>query len=180
MRKKSDAGFTMIDVLVSMSVMVVVLAAATAGISSMYRAANAVEAQSIAQGQLGLALQRLDREIRYAEGISDEYLVNGDWYVDFLTVQGTQRQCFQLRLTGGQLAQRTWVHDQTPLTRTPWKPLAEGITSAQPFDYLPPSDLIGYQRLALDLRSGSDANQATYTALTTTRTSRNDYCVAGR
>ena len=180
MRKKSDAGFTMIDVLVSMSVMVVVLAAATAGISSMYRTADAVDARSVAQAQLGLALQRLDREIRYAEGISEEYRVNGDWYVDFLTVQGTERQCLQLRLTGGQLAQRAWVPDQTPLTRTPWKPLADGITSAQPFDYVPPSDLIGYQRLTLDLRSGKDANTATFTALNTTRTSRNDYCVAGR
>jgi Tfp pilus assembly protein PilV len=180
MRKKSDAGFTMIDVLVSMSLMVVVMAVATAGITSMYRTAGAVEARSTAQAQLGLALQRLDREIRYAEGISDEYQVGSDWYVDFLAVQGTRRQCIQLRLAGGQLAQRTWTYDQTPLTRTAWRPLATGITSVRPFDYLPPSDLLGYQRLTLDLRSGRDANTATFTALNTTRTSRNDYCVAGR
>jgi type II secretory pathway pseudopilin PulG len=180
MRKKSDAGFTMIDVLVSMSVMVVVLAAATAGITSMYRAANTVDAASEAQAQLGLALQRLDREIRYAEGISDEYRIAGDWYVDFLAVQGTKRQCIQLRLSGGQLAQRTWLYDQIPLQRTDWHPLAAGITSVRPFDYLPPSDVLGYQRLTLDLRAGADVNTATFTALNTTRTSRNDYCVAGR
>ena len=180
MRKKSDAGFTMIDVLVSMTVMLVVMAVATAGISSMYRAANAVDAKSVAQSQLGLALQRLDREIRYAQGISDEYRVDGDWYVDFLAVQGTQRQCIQLRLAGGQLAQRTWAYDVTPLNRTAWRPLAGGITSAQPFDYLPPSDAVSFQRLTLDLRSGADVNIATFTALNTTRTSRNDYCVAGR
>ncbi|MFI7547848.1 hypothetical protein [Actinoplanes sp. NPDC049599] len=180
MRKKSDAGFTMIDVLVSTSVMVVVMALATAGILTMYRTANAVDAKSAAQSQLGLALQRLDREIRYAEGISEEYQVGTDWYVDFLAVQGTKRQCVQLRLSGKQLSQRTWLYDQTPLTRTAWRPLADGITSARPFDRLPPSDVIGYQRLTLDLRSGADANTATFTALNTTRTSRDDYCVAGR
>jgi type II secretory pathway component PulJ len=180
MRKKSDAGFTMIDVLVSMSVMVVVMAAATAGIMSMYRAANTVDATAAAQAQLGLALQRLDREIRYAEGISDEYRIGNDWYVDFLAVQGTERQCVQLRLAGGQLAQRTWLYDRTPLERTAWHPLADGITSARPFDYVPPSDVLGYQRLTLDLRSGADVNTATFTALNSTRTSSNDYCAAGR
>jgi type II secretory pathway component PulJ len=180
MEKKSDAGFTMIDVLVSMSVMVVVMAVATAGIMSMYRTAGAVESSSVAQSQLGLALQRLDREVRYAQGISREYQVGNEYFVDFLAVQGTRRECIQLRLSGGQLAQRTWLYDQTPLTRTAWRPLADGITSRQPFVYLPPSDLIGYQRLTIDLRSGLGANQATFTALNTTRTSGNDFCVAGR
>jgi type II secretory pathway pseudopilin PulG len=180
MEKRSDAGFTLIDVLVSMSVMVVVMAVATAGISSMYRTAGAVEASSIAQSQLGLALQRLDREVRYAQGISSEYQAGGDHFVDFLAVQGTRRECIQLRLSGGQLAQRTWLYDQSPLTRTAWRPLAEGITSLRPFRYLPPSDQIGYQRLTIDLRSGQGANEATFTALNTTRTSRNDFCVAGR
>jgi type II secretory pathway component PulJ len=180
MRKKSDAGFTMIDVLVSTSVMVMVMGLATAGIMTMYRTANAVDATAAAQAQLGLALQRLDREIRYAEGISDEYRSGTDWYVDFLAVQGTRRQCIQLRLSGGQLSQRTWEYNQVPLTRTAWRPLAHGITSTQPFDKLPPSDLIGYQRLTLDLRSGSDANTATFTALNTNRTSRDDHCAGGR
>jgi type II secretory pathway pseudopilin PulG len=180
MKKKSDAGFTLIDVLVSMSLMIVVMAVATAGITSMYRAANTVDARSVAQAQLGLALQRLDREIRYAEGISTEYRTGDDWYVDFLAVQGTRRECIQLRLAGGQLSQRTWPYDRVPLTRTAWRPLADGITSVRPFTHLPPSDLIGYQRLTLDLRSGADANTATFTALNTTRTSRTDYCAAGR
>jgi type II secretory pathway pseudopilin PulG len=180
MRKRSDAGFTMIDVLVSMSVMVVVMAVATAGISAMYRSATAVEAKSVAQSQVGLALQRLDREIRYAQGISPEYRIDGDPYVDFLAVQGTRRQCIQLRLRGGQLAQRTWTYGSTPLDRSAWRPLADGITSARPFAYVAPSDLIGYQRLTLDLRAGAAADTATFTALNTDRTSANDYCAAGR
>lgn len=180
MRKRSDAGFSMIEVLVSMSVMAVVMAVATAGISAMYRSAGAVEAKSVAQSQLGLALQRLDREIRYAEGISLDYQVGNDRYVDLLTVQGTRRQCIQLRLSGGQLAQRTWTYGSTPLDRSGWRPLADGITSARPFTYLGPTDLIGHQRLTLDLQAGADANAATFTALNTGRTSRNDQCVAGR
>jgi type II secretory pathway pseudopilin PulG len=180
MKEKSDEGFTMIDVLVSMSVMVVVMAVFTASILSMYRSADAVDAKSVAQSQLGLALQRLDREIRYSEGISEEYKAGNDWYVDFLAVQGTKKQCIQLRVSGGQLAQRTWTWNRSSLDRSAWRPLADGITSAQPFDYVPPSDLIGYQRLTVDLQTGEDANTATFTALNSTRTSRNDYCVAGR
>ncbi|MEV4704543.1 prepilin-type N-terminal cleavage/methylation domain-containing protein [Actinoplanes sp. NPDC049316] len=177
--RAGDEGFTLIELLVAMTVMVVVTSIATAGIVSMYRSADDVDTRSVAQAELGLALQRLDRQVRYAEGVSTTP-DTGASTVDFLTIQGTQQVCVQLRVVAGVLSQRTWAYAGNPINPTPWRPLASGLTSARPFTYVPPDDSLGHQRLRIDLRREQDANQATFTALNTDRTSGNDYCAAGR
>ncbi|AGL21584.1 type II secretion system protein J [Actinoplanes sp. N902-109] len=172
----SDAGFTLIDVMVSAAVMTVVTAVFATSILAMYRAANAVDAKSVGQTQLGLVLQRLDREVRYAKGIATTPAA-GAATVDFLGVQNT---CFQLRVEAGVLAQRSWAYGQNPPQPTAWQTLASGVVTSTPFTYLAPTDRLGYQQLALTLKSGTDAEQAVFTALNTSRTSGNDYCAAGR
>jgi len=177
--RAGDGGYTLIELMVSMGVMVVVMAIVTASLLSMYRSADEIDSRSAAQAELGLVLQRLDREVRYAKGISATPETGAD-AVDFLTIQGTEQRCVQLRVVDGVLAQRTWAYGVAPVSPSPWRPLASGLILATPFTYLPPDDKLGYQRLRIDLRRDADANEATFTALNTDRSSGNDHCAAGR
>jgi type II secretory pathway pseudopilin PulG len=182
MRKgDDDAGFTLIDTLMSTVVMTVVMAVFTTSILSMYRTAKNVDAKSMAQTQISIAMQRLDREVRYAVGISQPY--NSGQYVDFLTVQQGKQECVQLRVAGGVLARRTWIYRQAPGSAG-WTTLAGGVTAAAPFAYLAPTTALGFQQLTVTLQvgtgGGKDVNTGTFTAMNSSRTTGNDYCIAGR
>jgi prepilin-type N-terminal cleavage/methylation domain-containing protein len=179
-----DAGFTLVETMVTMAVMTIVMSIFTTSMVQMYSTANNVEAKSITQTQVSTAMQRLDRQIRYAKGISQPYTIGGIVYVDMLAVQQTKRQCIQLRVTNGVLSQRTWTYLENPLDLSGWTPVASGLTSAAPFGYLPPTDALGYQQLTVALAggtgSGADANTVTFTALNSDRTTGQDYCSAAR
>jgi type II secretory pathway pseudopilin PulG len=187
-RPDDDAGFTLIDMMVGMTLMTIVMAVFTGAIVRMYRVANNVDAKSVAQASINVAMQRLDREVRYAKGISTPYLVNNNQYVDMLSIQrvgaNTVQQCIQVRVVSGVLAQRTWTFNASPLNLTAWVPLANGLTSATPFTYRPPNDSVGYQQLTVALASGSgssaDSNTTTFIALNSDRTTSQDYCNAAR
>jgi prepilin-type N-terminal cleavage/methylation domain-containing protein len=182
--KSGDAGFTLIDMMMAMTVMSVVMAVFTASVVRMYRTANDVESRSVAQTQLGVGMQRLEREVRYAQGISEPYPVSGATYADMLVIQNNGRQCLQLRVAGGVLAQRTWTYQADPLDLTGWTVLASGVSSTTPFDYLPPTETLGHQQLTVALTAGTgtakDANSETFTALNSDRTTGQDYCAAVR
>lgn len=182
MRKEGDEGFTLLDTLMASVVMMIVTAIFTSSVLFMYRTAGGVEAKSATQTRLALVLQKLDREVRYARGISKIY--NSGTYVDFLSERPGQRQCVQLRLQGGVLAQRTWTYQQTPINLTAWTPLATQITTTAPFTYIAPTMTLGYQQLTVALAAGTgagrEANAVTFTALNSDRSSSNDYCSAAR
>lgn len=181
-KEEGDAGFTLLDTLMSTVVMTIVMAIFTSSVVAMYRTANAADARATAQTQIGMALERLDRQVRYAEGISQVY--GAGMYVDFLTVRQGRRQCVQLRVANGVLAQRTWTYQRTPIDLSAWVPLASGVTSTAPFTYVPPSATLGYQQLRVSLSvttaDGRDANVTSFTAMNSSRTSGNDYCSAAR
>ena len=179
-----DSGFTLIDTVVATTVMTIVSAVFTTSVLRMYATANTVEAKSVTQTQISTAMQRLDRQIRYGKGISEPYTIAGITYVDLLAVQQTKRQCIQLRVANGVLSQRTWTYRASPLDLSPWTAIAYGLTSATPFDYLAPTDALGYQQLTVTLGggtgSGADTNTVTFAALNSDRTTGQDYCSAAR
>ena len=180
--ERDDAGFTLLDTLMSTVVMTIVMAVCTSSIVTMYRTANAADAKAFAQTQISMALERLDREVRYAVGISQQY--DNGRSVDFLTVRQGHQQCVQLRVANGVLARRTWTYLQTPPDLSDWLPLASNVTGATPFTYVPPTPTLGHQQLTVSLfvstANGRDANLTTFTAMNSSRTSGNDYCAAAR
>jgi type II secretory pathway pseudopilin PulG len=182
--RDDDEGFSLIETLMVTVLMVVVMSVVTSALLMMYRTADNVEAKSVAQSQIATALQRLDREIRYAKGISAPYSLSGSPAVDFLATQQGRSTCVQLRVSGGILAQRTWAYPLTGALPTTWAVLASGVTSTTPFAYAAPNDTSAYQHLTVTLtdasKTGTDQNTATFTALNSTRTTGNDYCSAGR
>src|SRR4051794_25865013 len=122
----ADHGFTLVDLLVSMSLMAVLMVLFTGGIIVVYRSFTRDDELVRANLQLHQAFSRLDREIRYASGVTDPGQVNGTWYVEYqVTNTGTAR-CTQLRFqpTAGLLQSRTSTAGAPPGA---WNTLASGV-----------------------------------------------------
>jgi type II secretory pathway pseudopilin PulG len=189
-RRGPDDGITLVEVVVAMSIMSIVMAMFTTAILQMYRSANRNESASTAQSQLHLAFQRLDKEIRYASGLSTPGLVGGDPYVEYLTVNTGTRACTELRLhlATGQLQRRTWTQGVAPQPGG-WTALASNLDPGTPFTVTVADPTYNFQRLRLTLSAsagnGNDAvvrqSDVTFTALNTSlATSSATVCAEGR
>jgi prepilin-type N-terminal cleavage/methylation domain-containing protein len=95
-RRPDDAGFSLVEVMVTMGIMSVLMALFTTAVLQVYRASVTSESLSTAQSQLQVAFQRFDRELRYASWVAQPGKVGDTWYVEFA---GYDRvSCLQLRL----------------------------------------------------------------------------------
>lgn len=186
-----DSGITLIEVLVSLTLMSIVMALSTTGMLEIYRGTHRTEAAGVAQTQLNVTFIRLDKEIRYAAGISTPGTVGGNAYVEYLTANGAGSVCTELRLvvSTGTLQTRFWTQGTTPLVPSGWKPLAEGVTGAQPFTFVPADATFNFQRLRLNATVVTPAGRDTvtkqtlveFTALNTSlATSSATVCTEGR
>jgi prepilin-type N-terminal cleavage/methylation domain-containing protein len=96
-RRPDDAGYSLVEVMVTMTIMSVLMALFTTAVLQVYRASVTTEALSTAQSQLQTAFQRFDRELRYASWIAQPAKIGTTWYVEFV---GYDRvSCVQLRLS---------------------------------------------------------------------------------
>jgi prepilin-type N-terminal cleavage/methylation domain-containing protein len=177
-----DAGLTLSEMIVSLAIMSVFLTVFTGGILQMFRMTNKSESAAVAQSQLTVVFQRLDREIRYATAIGTPGVgPNGtDQYVQYVVVESGVSTCRQLQLTANAelLQTRSWTRSALPAAPSAWTTLASGVTSVPgttPFT-LDPVPTVNHQRLQIRLlaRSGSGGTdtsvetRATWTALNTT------------
>ena len=177
-RPSDDAGFTLAEVMVSMTIMTIVTVMATSAMIQIYRSVAKNEAISVAQAQLSIAFLRLDREIRYASAISAPDAVGADQYVEYLLADTSGSTCVQLRINNARatLERRDWTQttSTTPLP-TRWMVLATQVSSAQAFTFSAADPTYNFDRLQLrlDSRSGNGQSQTikqtelTFTALNT-------------
>ncbi|GAA3384541.1 hypothetical protein [Cryptosporangium minutisporangium] len=190
-RLADDSGYTLAEAVVSMVITAVFMGVSTTSILSLYSSANRAQAIADAQQQLGIAFGRLDRQVRYASGVSTPGVVNGEPYVEFLTTSTGVPVCTQLRLrpSTGELQQRTWVQGTGALAPTPWTQLANGVSATTPFTVTAADATHNFQRLGITLtataggpaRSTTRQFSATFTALNTTlTTSSTTACAEGR
>jgi type II secretory pathway pseudopilin PulG len=179
----------MVEVTVSMVIMSVMMAMFLTSVVQMFRTANKTEAVATAQSQISIAFQRLDREIRYAEGVSTPS-TSAPWYVEYVTAHTGTAICTQLWIdtTARQLKRRTWTQGGTYAQIT-GVPIASGITATQPFTVYSPDTVYNVQRLRVRLNatSGQGASgstqdvDVTFTAMNTTlSTSSSTVCTEGR
>ncbi|GID95947.1 type II secretion system protein J [Amorphoplanes digitatis] len=95
--RPDDEGLSLIEMLITMSVMSIVMIVFTTGIAQVYWANGRIENSAVAQSQLNVAFQRFDRELRYASWIGQPELVDSHlWYVEFAEADPTR--CNRLRL----------------------------------------------------------------------------------
>jgi prepilin-type N-terminal cleavage/methylation domain-containing protein len=193
--RRGDAGFTLLEVMVGMTVMTTFLLMFATGITQMYRVANRASAASQAQSALSLAFLRLDKQVRYASAINTPAVSGTDYYIEFLTTNTGSPVCTQLRLQGATkiLQSRNWVSTANISTATAWVPIATevaasstGSSAGQPFSRSAADSVYNYQRMKLDLVSSvsgltSKETAVTFTALNTSLVTSNDLvCTAGR
>ena len=190
-RCRDDEGLTLIEVVVSLTVMAVFMAMFTTSILQMYRSANSSEATVLAQSQVNLAFLKLDKQIRYAAGISQPGTGSStsDPYVEYLTTDGTTATCHQMRLDSSTLWWRSWTDASGTSPGSTWTPLVSGVSGSTPFVYTAPTDSAAFQRLEVTLTASSGAGSTarskktdiTFTALNTNRgsTALTD-CAVGR
>ena len=184
--RRDDRGVTLLEVVVAMSMMLVAVSAVTAGVVTMFRTASTTALTSTAQSQVSLVVLRLDRQVRYATGISRPRVVDGTQYVEYLFVEQGRLTCVQLRVAGGNLQQRSWTSGATP--PGDWATLASGVATPHPFTHLAADDQIAHQRLTVAVHATADAGSetrtkhrtVTFTALNTTRDSPTDVCGEAR
>ena len=158
--RPGDDGYSLIEVMMAMLCMSILMTLVTSAIIQIYHSVNSVDAVSAAQSQVDTTFVRLDKEVRYARGISAPGAVGGDQYVEYLLNVDTVDTCVELRLnnTTGELQRRQWVKNQTPIAPTAWQTLAASITATTPFTVrTPPSSPLPtdprYQQLTVDVFS---------------------------
>jgi type II secretory pathway pseudopilin PulG len=188
-RATGDDGVSMVEVTVGMVIMSVLMSMFLTSVVQMFRTANKSDNVATAQSQISIAFQRLDREIRYAEGISTP-TTGAPWYVEYVTAHTGTSVCTQLWLdtTARQLKRRTW-NQSGSYSQIIGVPLASGITAIQPFTMYAADTVYNVQRLRVRLTatsgsgaSGSTQNiDVTFTAMNTTMsTSSATVCTEGR
>jgi len=178
LRADPEAGTSMVEIIVAMTIMVVCGAIFTGAMVSLFRANNAAQAVSSAAQQTNQAYQSLDRLVRYASAISTPAVNAGSWYVELSDTTTGSEVCTQLRLNSatGTLQRRSWTVTASTPTPTAWRAVASGLSNGsagagadQPFALVPPSGSVNRQRLAITLigragpASGASSSRSSYT-----------------
>jgi prepilin-type N-terminal cleavage/methylation domain-containing protein len=191
---RDESGFSLIEVVVAMSIMAIFMAMMTTGIIQVYQTVNRHDALATVATQVNVAFLRLDREIRYASDISTPAQVGSYWYVEYLTTNSDTPSCTELRLDldRGLLQRQSWPKSGTPTGA--WSVLASRVgpppaTDSQPlpFNLLRVSGTFNYPRLQLSLvaTAGTGSTTATkqmavtFTAVNALSTTAST-CTAGR
>ena len=164
-----DAGFTLLEVLVGMSILSIFLAIFGGSMISMFNSVNHTQQTSDAQSQVNMLFVDLDHEIRYASGISQpaaNVFATGDYVVEFVSEYSGTATCTQLRLTpSGDLLQRSWARDAAPIVMSASTVLATNISPDAPIHASDPSAEAAGPFVELD-PAGSTSNQRLEIAIT--------------
>jgi prepilin-type N-terminal cleavage/methylation domain-containing protein len=170
LRGADDAGMSLIEVLVSATIMSIVMAIATAGMLQMYKSFGSSELAQIGQAQMHNTFTKLDREIRYASYVSAPGKVGTTWYVEYKYLDGSTLKCIELALAGtGKLERRSWpVGDTT--TATSVMVLASTVASvttpaSNPFSAADGTHFQGLRIRFKDTTASNAATDMTFTAL---------------
>jgi prepilin-type N-terminal cleavage/methylation domain-containing protein len=141
-RARDDQGFSLIELLVSMTIFSMLLAVMMSVILGMTKSMNKTQSIADAAAQGLRATQALDKQLRYADWINPSTppapLTIPATSISFegLTNTGVL-QCYQWHLTGGLLQQRSWTSASTtasyPTASNPgWSTVAVGVANTGP------------------------------------------------
>ena len=190
--RPDDHGFSLLEIMVSMAVMALFAAVFTGALVGTLRVFSAADAETVTQSEISNVYLSLDREIRYATGISDPAQVQGQWYVEYLLKDGSVPTCVELRLPvgGGDLQRRSWPQGgAVPAFTTRIQnvgPVTENGSPVPPFTRTDVSGTQDYQRLRLYLsgtgKGGIDNPlDVTFTAANTSaQTASDTFCTEAR
>ena len=164
-----DDGFTMIEIMVSMTLMTFFMTMFTGAVLQMYKVSNKTQAVTNSSTQLNIAFERIDKQIRYASAISPPNQAKstlGGWYVEFVNTTSGTDNCYQLRIYNSQLQERSWAG--TPTVPPTWLSLANGLVmpTSTPFSFNTAAGSQTAQRLTLSLTTTASARDTATTSQT--------------
>jgi prepilin-type N-terminal cleavage/methylation domain-containing protein len=107
---RTDQGFTLIELVVSMGIMSVVLAVVIGAITQVYSATTRVDTTTYDRDQLTVAFRRLDKEIRYAQWLAVPGQVGTRYYLEYAVPNSG---CRQLAYDSGVLSLSSWTPPST-------------------------------------------------------------------
>jgi prepilin-type N-terminal cleavage/methylation domain-containing protein len=120
---RSDEGFSLSELMISMSIMSVVTIISVNGFLDMFRTTDTTQDAALAQTSTMLSFSKLDREIRYAKRINTPYQrADGAWAVEYVIPDGSGvSQCVRLTVptAGGALTRQQWPQANTVASGTP-------------------------------------------------------------
>jgi type II secretory pathway component PulJ len=173
-RAKGDEGVTLMELLVSMTLMTVFGALFTSAILLINKSTNKTQSVTISTASLNQAFLTLDKTVRYAAAITTpaQSTGTGDWYIEMQVTNTGAQQCTQFRLdiTSGQLQSRSWsVVNSAASGLTSWRPLASGFTNGnaaatstdRPFTLTAPTGSVQFPKLGITLVAKSGTTDAT-------------------
>lgn len=167
-RRHNDQGYTLVELLVAMGVFSIFLAMFIAGVTSVSRASTQARIDAQTSSSIGIAMQRIERSVRYADAINYPGASGGasfvEWRTDSTSAGSGVTTCTQLRYSeaDGTLAMRSWEAASAPSTGT-WNVLVKDVrgeaTDVYPFSTVPAaSGVSNYQGLTVHTIAGlSDA-----------------------
>lgn len=155
---RDDSGFTLVEGLVAMVIFVTILSLMTSAIAAMTDNMRLAEGTSSATDQTRLGFQRLDKQVRYANGIRP-LSASGDWSVTFRLDEDTESAapkytCHEWRVDNvtDRLQTRSWTELGTSSAPRPsWRTVAVGVVNA---DAKPPfrsASSLKFQGISVDL-----------------------------
>lgn len=114
----ADDGFSLSEIMISMSIMSIVTIISATGFLDMFRAADLTETASRTQTNTLASFSKLERDVRYAERVNAPYLrTNGAFAVDYVIPDDYGvLQCVRLTLpaAGGTLTRLQWPQSGSP------------------------------------------------------------------
>jgi prepilin-type N-terminal cleavage/methylation domain-containing protein len=161
---RSDAGFTVIELMVAMLIFSIFAAILSTSILALSRGTSRIQVAAVSTSQELSVFSRLDHAIRYADGVNAQGTgALGDSYFEFRTPSDSTpnnlTMCTQWRYDPslGTIAMRQWQDGSFATTQTNWDVLLRNVANdggaTYPFQFQPaspPNQLLEEMTLTLD------------------------------
>jgi Tfp pilus assembly protein PilW len=134
---EGEEGFTLVELIVAMSLMMLVLAVFFAGLIAVQRAVAGEDKRSQSNDQARLAIEQIDREVRSANYVYNpaSESVPGQMLRIYTQTNATTRSpapgymCVLWQITADNTLQTRYWPPTQPAAATPWRTVATGVVN---------------------------------------------------
>lgn len=165
-QRATEAGYTLVELIVAMGIFAVFLTVFIGAIVAVSRISTEARVDAQTSSAAGIALQRIERSVRYADSVNQPGAIAGnsyvEWRTDAVSASSGVTTCAQLRYRAadGTIALRTWPVNQSPSTGK-WNVIMRDVigsaTAGYPFaTVVAAAGVSNYQGLTVQLRAGLD------------------------
>jgi prepilin-type N-terminal cleavage/methylation domain-containing protein len=165
-RTRDDSGFTLMELMVAMLVFSIFLAILSTSIIALTRSSTRLQVAAVSTNQELAVFQRLDKQIRYADGMNAPGTGAADTYFEFRTPSDStasgQTICTQWRYdpNARSIATRQWPDGNFP-AKTDWSVQLTNVANdgipTYPFAFTPASSSVtgSLDKLTFTLDTGN-------------------------